>query len=210
MKIYPSLISSDILNLANVIKELDSHCDGYHIDVMDDHFVPNLTWGPQFVSAIKRATKLPIHLHLMVDNPTKWVNRVSLSGDDVFIFHHEVFDKNLLKVNGKKGVAINPETNVEDIFSYCSHLDHVLIMSVKPGFSGQKFISSVMTKVNKLINFRNEHRLTFSIGMDGGICDSNIASIAKEGVDVVGVASAIFDNRNYVESLKKLYKTTKI
>jgi ribulose-phosphate 3-epimerase len=210
VKIYPSLISGNILNLSSVMKDLDSYCDGYHVDVMDDHFVPNLTWGPQFVSAIKSATRLPIHLHLMVDNPRRWVNRVALSGDDIFIFHHEVFDESLLKANCKKGVAINPETNIEDIFSYVDKLDHVLVMSVRPGFSGQKFIPTVLAKVNKLVALRKENNFTFSIGMDGGIGDSNIASLAREGVEMVGVASAIFGDHNPIEALKRLYKTAEI
>ena len=89
MKIYPSLISSDLLNIGKTITLLDSHCDGYHIDVMDDHFVPNLTWGPAFIAAIRKATKLPLHVHLMVDNPQVWPARLNLTAGDTVIFHHE-------------------------------------------------------------------------------------------------------------------------
>ena len=90
LQIFPSLISADILNLKTVLQQLDDHCDGYHIDVMDDHFVPNLTWGPAFVNAIRKATKRPLHIHLMVDNPASWVERIALEKADTFIFHHEV------------------------------------------------------------------------------------------------------------------------
>lgn len=213
MKIYPSLISADILNLRSVIKTLDSHCDGYHIDVMDDHFVSNLTWGPAFVEAIVSETKLPIHMHLMVDNPEKWVGRVGLRDKDFFIFHHEVVSdalkilNNLKDFKHKVGVAINPETPVEDIFSYLDKLDYVLIMSVKPGFSGQKFMPEVLEKVRVLVDHRESKSLNFIVGMDGGIGLSNVKLLADAGVDEVGVASAVFSDGDPVRALGELYET---
>ncbi len=213
MKIYPSLISADILNLSKVISGLNKACDGYHIDVMDDHFVPNLTWGPAFVNAICSSTNLSVHLHLMVDDPIKWVNRVDLKKEDIFIFHHEVVsnfqDINKIKsnINSKLGVAVNPETSINKIFSYLSILDHVLIMSVKPGFSGQKFIPEVLDKATLLYNYRKEKKLNFTIGMDGGVGLSNIKIIAESGVDEVGVASAIFLSRDPILAVDLLYKS---
>lgn len=216
MKIYPSLISSDILNIEKTLKELDSECDGYHIDVMDDHFVPNLTWGPAFASEIRKKTKLPIHLHLMVDNPEDWIDRVLtkkvfLQEDDIFIVHHEVIVnygykvlkdiKNFCKV----GVAINPETSADSV-SGIADLDHVLVMSVNPGFSGQKFIPEVLEKIPQLIKKREDYGLKFTIGLDGGVSHSNIKSIFDIGVDEVGVASAIFSKENYLSALRDLYK----
>ncbi|MCK4517934.1 ribulose-phosphate 3-epimerase, partial [Candidatus Babeliales bacterium] len=163
MKIYPSLISSDLLNLDKTINQIDNYCDGFHIDVMDDHFVPNLTWGPAFVWAISEKTKLPLHVHLMVDEPEKWLDRVKLKKDDIFIFHVEAvvgwkenkvidFIKKVTNLRAKAmgckvGVAINPKTPVESIFSFLPSLDHVLIMAVEPGFSGQKFMPEVLEKV---------------------------------------------------------------
>ena len=94
MEIFPSLIAADLLNLERVLKELDPHCDGYHIDIMDDHFVPNLTWGPAFLKQILEKTSLPLHVHLMVKDPEKWINRVKLRPNDIFIFHYEAY-KNL-------------------------------------------------------------------------------------------------------------------
>jgi ribulose-phosphate 3-epimerase len=208
VKIYPSLISADILNLREVIKNLDSHCEGYHIDVMDDHFVPNLTWGSAFVNAIRKETSLPIHLHLMVDNPKKWVDRVELKKDDIFIFHWEV-TQNIPELDCQVGVAINPGTPVEEIYQLLEKIDHVLLMSVEPGFSGQKFMPEVVKKVAPLIDLREKNNLSFSIGMDGGVGEKNISILEKEGIDVVGVASAIFSNKNYVDALKSLYKLGK-
>ena len=224
MKIYPSLISADILCLREVIKKFDQHCDGYHIDVMDDHFVPNLTWGPAFVSAIRKATSLPIHLHLMVDNPEKWVDRVALKKDDVFVFHsaggntaksrntnegriipREVW-KEIPTLDCKIGIAFNPKTPVDDIFPVLEKVEHVLLMSVEPGFSGQKFMPEVLKKVAPLVEFREKNNLSFSIGMDGGVGKENIGMLAKEGVDVVGVASAIFSQKYPIDALEELYE----
>ncbi|MCK4650749.1 ribulose-phosphate 3-epimerase [Candidatus Babeliales bacterium] len=215
MEIFPSLISSDILNLEKTIKLLDPHCHGYHIDVMDDHFVPNLTWGSCFVNAISKVTDLPLHVHLMVDDPIKWIDRLDLNPSNIFIFHIEPFLSSLqecrnfikdLKVkNCRVGIAINPDTKVENIFDFLNDLDHVLIMSVKPGFSGQKFMIEVLNKVEPLLEKRRDEDLSFSLGMDGGIDKSNIARLADIGVEQVGIASAIFDQKDWIKSLGELY-----
>lgn len=215
MKIYPSLISSDLLHLGKTIKLLNPLCAGYHIDVMDDHFVPNLTWGPVFVEAIVSGTELPIHLHLMVDNPSKWVKRIPLRAQDCFIFHHEVFkdDKQreeilhaLHSMPHSVGVAVNPETPIEQVFPYIERVNHVLIMSVNPGFSGQEFIPDVLTKVTPLVEVREHKSISFSIGMDGGIGGEQLPELEAMGVDIVGIASAIFSQADYVSALQGLQK----
>lgn len=213
MKIYPSLISSDVLQLKKTIEMLDPHCDGYHIDVMDDHFVPNLTWGPVFVKAIMGATRLPVHLHLMVDNPECWIDRVALRKEDVFIFHHEAVrneDKICALIKGIKksgclvGAALNPETAVEKVFPYLAFLDYILLMSVRPGFSGQKFIPEVLKKVSVLKEALAKQRRACVIGMDGGVSRENIGVLKKALVDEVGVASAIFATNDPVRAIKEL------
>ena len=211
MKIYPSLISSDILNLRNVVKMLDPHCDGYHIDIMDDHFVPNLTWGPAFVNALRKTTELPLDVHLMVDNPEEWVSRLELKKDDFFVFHIEAVKdclkiiKEVKKIGCKVGIALNPATPAEQIFPFLSELDQVLIMSVNPGFSGQKFIPEVLKKADLLIKKRDLENLSFLVSMDGGIGLSNIMEVADVGVDMVGAASAIFKKDDYVAAIQELY-----
>ncbi len=214
MKILPSLISSDLLNLEKTIKLLEPHCDGFHIDVMDDHFVPNLTWGYSFVQAILNISTLPINLHLMVDSPEKWVDKIKLRRDDTFVFHYEATlepDRILnliqaVKILGcKVGIAINPETSVSKIFDYVDNLDQVLVMSVKPGFSGQKFIPEVLDKVEILKNHRDSMNLNFTISMDGGINKENIKLIEESGIDEVGMANAIFSHKDIVKALKDLY-----
>ncbi len=236
MEIFPSLISADILNLEKTIKNLDSHCQGYHIDVMDDHFVPNLTWGPAFVNAIAEKTELPLHVHLMVTNPERWVDRLKLRKIDLLIFHLESFssatkiDNMIRDVKAKGwlvGIAIKPKTDVKLVFNYIKNIDHVLIMSVEPGFSGQAFIPGVISKVENLIKKRDEIeknlllerqrmvealldkdrylKLPFKIGMDGGIDSNNIKILSEAGVDQFGIASAIFSQKDYLKALENLY-----
>lgn len=217
MKIFPSLISGDILNIERMIKTFDDKCDGYHIDVMDDHFVPNLTWGPAFVDAIGKMTGLPLHVHLMVDNPEKWLDRVSLKKDDIFIFHHESFFhveeilsfiKKIKSLSCGVGVAINPGTLVDETVAYLSEIDHLLLMSVNPGFSGQKFMPEVLGKVAPLVEQRQANQLRFSIGMDGGINLENIKKVVGAEVDYVGAASAIFSSPDPVNALAGLYENS--
>lgn len=214
MKIYPSLISADLLNLKEVLAQLDAHCDGYHLDVMDDHFVPNLTWGPGFINAIAAATTLPLHVHLMVENPFDWLDRLHLAEKDCFIFHQEVFEedeqiKELTKKVQQKGwqvgIALNPKTSVKKIKLLLPLFDEVLLMSVEPGFSGQLFID-VLNKVDELSEIRMHENLRFAIGMDGGINQDNIGLLVQRGVEFVGVASAIFSKNNMVKALQDLYQ----
>lgn len=214
MEIFPSLISSNLLNLEKSIKILNDFCDGYHLDIMDDHFVPNLTWGPAFINSIAKVTDLPLQVHLMVDNPTKWVDRLNLKPKDYFIFHLEVFNSqseifDLIKyVKSKKvkiGIALNPKTELNNLFSYLNCLDTVLVMSVEPGFSGQKFMPEILTKVESLIDKKNSDNLEFKVAVDGGIDNTNVRDLDNLGVDQFCVASAIFNGNDPVINLKMLY-----
>ena len=213
MEIYPSLISSNLLTLGETIKKLDSHCDGLHIDVMDDNFVPNLTWGPSFVSAIRLGTGLPLHVHLMVQKPMVWVERLSLRRGDLFIFHIETVsliqsEKIIDAVKEKgwgAGVALNPSSTLEEVKDILPIVSHVLIMTVNPGFSGQSFIPEVLPKLEDLISIRKEMGLNFSIGVDGGVDSENIKMLSRIGVDCIGAASAIFSSDDFLSSLRSLY-----
>jgi len=214
MKIYPSLISADLLNLETVIKNVEGYSDGLHIDVMDDHFVPNLTWGPAFISAIAKKTQLPLDIHLMVDNPGKWVDRISVRPHDIITFHIEAVEKNKVaqlisdfkNKDCNVGIAVNPKTPINAIFDFIDDLDSVLLMSVEPGCSGQSFIESVVEKIQPLIDIRTKDQLLFEICMDGGIGKDNIVMLKEKGVDAVGVASAIFSCDDYVKALQDLKK----
>lgn len=215
MKIYPSLISADLLRLRDVIVQIDPFVDGYHIDIMDDHFVPNLTWGPAFVAALRLVTSKPFQLHLMVDNPEKWVTRLAWKKGDSFVFHieavksaavHSLIDL-VLDHDWDIGIALNPATDVSCLGVHLSRLHEILIMSVEPGFSGQGFI-------NTLFKVEQIKQLSSRLGvecprlcMDGGIGQKNIASIAAAGIELIGAASAIFnDASNPVDNINVLKK----
>lgn len=218
MKIYPSLISADLLNLASVLNMLDPHCDGYHLDVMDNHFVPNLTWGPDFINRIRQTTSKQLDIHLMVDNPHTWLSRLKLNANDMITFHIEALQKSeaiehlVSSIHTEKlhaGIALNPATPVEKVYPHLMDLDHVLLMSVNPGFSGQTFIPDVISKIKPLVTQRSISQKHFSIGMDGGIGSTNIATLAEHGVDYACAASAIFAASNPIQALSNLYHATK-
>ena len=212
--IYPSLISADLLNLASELANLDPHCNGYHLDIMDNHFVPNLTWGPQFINAIGDATNLPLWVHLMVDNPDSWIEKMDLPDNSIYSFHIEAVKdamdtiKHIRKSKWRPSIAIKPETPVDSIFDLLKHVDQVLIMSVEPGFSGQAFISSTSKKIKPLVTYRDENELTFRIGIDGGVNQTNIARLADKGVDDFAIASGIFHQNDVIKAIKDLKELT--
>jgi ribulose-phosphate 3-epimerase len=212
MKLFPSIISANLLNLESVIRTIDSYVDGYHIDIMDDHFVPNLTWGPMFVAALRTITKRPFQIHLMVDNPATWVSRLACAAGDSFVFHVEAVTASQVsplliaakKAGWRVGLAFNPATEIERAGHYLAGLDEVLIMSVNPGFSGQSFIDT-SAKASELRALSS--RLGFSvplIAMDGGIGLQNIGMLDQAGIDLVGVASAIFSGPDPVKNIQNL------
>jgi ribulose-phosphate 3-epimerase len=217
MKLYPSLISADILNLAQVLNLFDSECDGYHIDVMDDHFVPNLTWGPTFVQEIIKKTRLPVSIHLMVDEPARWCNRLNLRKEDILIAHYEVFSnkqdiKNFMSdraCGGLRGIALNPETSVASIREFLALVDTVLVMTVNPGFSGQNFLSDNIKKIKFLSEYKSHEHGSYTIGVDGGLNDETIQDVCAAGATWGAVASGIFSQSDPVKALKKLYLLTK-
>jgi len=213
--IYPSLIAGDLMNLRKELSTLDPEADGYHIDVMDYHFVKNLTWGPQFVNAIANTTQKPLYVHLMVDDPTDWLGKFSLPFHSTIGIHIESegeVRKNLLRIkelHASSSLVVNPGTNIDLIFPYLDIVDTVLLMTVQPGFSGQPFIPDVVQKIDPLLGYRQTDGLKFKIGMDGGIGKHNIAGLAERGVDWFAVGSAIFDAPNRVKALRELKELAK-
>jgi ribulose-phosphate 3-epimerase len=213
--IYPSLISADLLNLEQTIKKLDPYCAGYHLDIMDNHFVPNLTWGPAFINAINAITTKQMWVHLMVDNPESIIRSLILKPKSIISFHIETKYKitNIIDLIKEKNwlpsIAINPKTDIAQTFSFLPGISQVLIMSVEPGFSGQALIPFTMDKVVALIDYRKQHGLSFSTAMDGGIAIENIAHLTQLGVDQFAVASTIFKASDPVVVLKELNAFTK-
>jgi ribulose-phosphate 3-epimerase len=212
LKVFPSLISANVLKLEQEIKLLEPHCAGFHLDVMDFHFVPNLTWGPVFINAIRKITHKQLHVHLMVDNPEKYLDVCLLQPGDIISVHPESRSAISLpallyeiKIRGLiPSIALKPSTPLEAAITLQAPLEHILLMSVEPGFSGQPFISRIFSKLQALVQFRNAHNLKFAIAMDGGINQKNIKQLADTGVNQVAIASAIFSSYNQVQALQTL------
>ena len=215
IRIFPSIMAADQLNMQKEIELLDPYCDGYHIDIMDDHFVPNLTWGIDFVDAVNKATAKPLWVQLMVEHTTKWVEKISLNANSILTFHIESAKeiRSLVDLIKKKNIvpsiAINPKTPVERIFPFLDIIHHVVVMSVEPGFSGQPFLPEVVEKVDALKSYCENLGIKITIAMDGGISKKNIGMLAKKGVEDFAIASAIFKKPDPVEAIKKLYEICK-
>ncbi len=215
MKIYPSLISADILNITAVLKKFDVLCDGYHIDIMDGHLVPNLTWGPIFSNAIAKKTNLPLHIHLMVSQPTAIATQLRPREIDCITFHYEAL-KNTEDIHAaiatiknmrcQIGMALNPETPAAAVQPFLAQLDTLLIMSVNPGASGQPFIPHVMEKIASLTQLKKTHNPSLALIIDGGVSTHNIAELSRRGIETCAVASAIFSSNNPEDAIKKLYR----
>ncbi len=209
-RIYPSLISGDILNIRHELEQFDPICPGYHLDVMDFNFVPNLTWGPTFINAIATQTKRQLWVHLMVQKPDELLPRFKLPAQTMIDFHLENNVDTLKTIslitenNWLPGLAISPKTSVEKSFEFLKQVHQVTIMSVEPGFSGQSFIESSLTKIEQLAAYRTQHNLKFKIAVDGGITSNNIQHIITAGADIVAAAAAIFHAPHPVDAYKQL------
>ncbi len=210
IRIYPSLISANLLRLQEEITRLEPYCDGFHLDIMDNHFVPNLTFGADMVHAISEITKKQLWVHLMVDNPESWCDQLQLHDESILSFHFESTKhipdmvKRIKEKNWQPSIAIKPKTDVRELFPCLNMMNQVLLMSVEPGFSGQQFLPSVVDKIEPLLKYKDEHQLQFSIGMDGGITKQNIGTLAQKGVHDFAVASAIFDQSDPIAALQAL------
>ena len=210
MIIAPSILSSDFANLETEIKRLEENgADWVHVDVMDGHFVPNLTIGAPVVKAIKPVTKLPMDVHLMIENPAKYVKDFALAGADIITFHYEATKEttfeviNIIKSYGVKvGISIKPKTPVSAIKPYLDMVDLVLIMTVEPGFGGQEFMQSCVTKLAyyKSLNFTNIY-----LEVDGGINAETAKIVKQNGANVLVAGSYVYsaiDTKSAIESLK--------
>ncbi|HEU12864.1 MAG: ribulose-phosphate 3-epimerase [Thermoplasmata archaeon] len=198
MKLAPSIVSADLTCLREIVKEIERYgIDFYHVDVMDGHFVPNMTVGPDFVKNLRKLTELPIEAHLMISRPELYVKRFEESGADMITVHIETenFREALRSiVDAKKGIAINPETPLHMAGEYFGDVDIILIMTVHPGFSGQKFITSMVDKIRELKKIRDEGDYRFEIAVDGGI-NKETVKFVKNYVDIICAASGIFSGR---------------
>lgn len=212
VKIAPSILSADFSKLGEEISSVEKGgADLIHIDVMDGHFVPNITIGPLVVESIKPMTKLPLDVHLMIENPDRYIEQFVKSGADIISVHMEATYHlhrtiHLIKSLGAKAaLALNPATPIDGLEYILEDLDMVLLMTVNPGFGGQKFIPSVLPKIKKLREMIEMKGYPIDIEVDGGISDKTIQSVTKAGANVIVAGSYIFGQRNReaaVQSLK--------
>ncbi|KRM72803.1 ribulose-phosphate 3-epimerase [Lacticaseibacillus brantae DSM 23927] len=214
MKIAPSILSADFANLARDIQTVEAGgADLLHVDVMDGHFVPNLTFGPSMVAAIRPVTSLPLDVHMMVDDPEQWIPQFAQAGADTLLVHVEATPHihramQLIHQNGvKAGVVVNPGTPLTMIEPILSLVDQVLIMTVNPGFGGQAFLPDMADKVAQLAAMRSEADLDFAIEVDGGITDQTLPIVFDAGADIFVAGSYIYnadDPAAQIDTLKAI------
>lgn len=210
LAIFPSIISADVLNFATILHQLEPDCDGFHLDIMDWHFVPNLTMGPMFIQAFIKATPKSLFIHLMIEKVEKFLSTFTPRSVDTVAFHIEAQEdisallQTLKKKQCKKSLAINPSTPLDKLKPYLDQIDSVLLMSVNPGFSGQEFIESSFERLQQLHALRIQQKHSFEIVVDGGVDMNNIAQINQYGANQVGIASAIFGQPDYRQALRAL------
>ncbi len=203
MKIHPSILSADFANLEAELATI-SQADAAHVDVMDNHFVPNLTLGLPIVSRLFEVSKLPLDIHLMIDNPDRWAPAYAEVGCDSITFHLEAatdpiaLARRIREIGSKVAIAIKPNTPFANVEQLLSEIDMLLVMTVEPGFGGQKLIPETISKVTQAKESARKHGLSIAIQVDGGVTESNIAALAQAGADVFVAGSAVFnaDNRN--------------
>ena len=214
VKIAPSILSADFRQLEAEIKKVEAAgADLIHVDVMDGHFVPNITIGPLVVKAARQATNLPLDVHLMIENPERFIEAFARAGADIITVQVEASkdlekDIELIKKNKvKPGVVVNPETPVEKVFPVLDKIDMALIMSVHPGFEKQKFMPEVLDKVRKLKTESGKRKAEVEIEIDGGINLETARLAVSAGVDILVAGSAIFYAKDYKKVICGL-KTT--
>lgn len=209
--IAPSILSSDFTNLAQQIRLTEmGGADWIHCDVMDGHFVPNITIGPLIVKAVRKSTKLPVDVHLMIKNPDKYLEAFSEAGANYISVHvEEVVHLNrsvnrIKELGCKAGVVINPATPVNSIVDVAEYIDYLLIMTVNPGFGGQEFISNSIRRIEEAVQLREKMKSGFLIEIDGGVSNKTIVNAKRAGADVFVAGSAIFHSDNITAATAEL------
>ena len=213
IEIAPSILSADFAHLADQIHAVaEGGATVLHVDVMDGHFVPNLTIGPPVVASLRKVTRLPLDVHLMIENPDLFIPAFVDAGADWISVHqeacvhlHRTLDL-IRSHNVNAGVVINPATPVQMLENILDMVDHVLVMSVNPGFGGQKFIPMVLQKVRQLVEMRAQRRANFRIEIDGGIGNDTVAEAVRAGVEILVAGNAVFGQGNPRENTQRLLK----
>tara|TARA_B100001769_G_scaffold208697_1_gene168112 strand:- start:15 stop:674 length:660 start_codon:yes stop_codon:yes gene_type:complete len=216
IKISPSILSADFSQLGKEINNLEKGgADLIHVDVMDGHFVPNLTIGPPVIKALRKYTKLPFDVHLMIKPVHKYIKDFANAGSDIITIHPEATNNlkesifHIKELNKKVGVSLNPDTKINVIESHLSNIDLVLVMSVFPGFGGQKFIPETINKIKDLKEIKDRNNFSFDIEVDGGINFSNSKDVISAGANILVSGTTIFKENNgdiqkNIETLKSV------
>ena len=215
-RIAPSILSADLAHLADEVQEVvEAGADWIHVDVMDGHFVPNITIGPVVVKALKKVVSIPLDVHLMIENADLYLDAFIEAGADILTVQveacthlhrtvHAIKDKGV-----KAGAALNPATPLETLDYILPDLDLVMIMTVNPGFGGQEFIPAMLPKIEQLKRIITERKLTAEIEVDGGIKVANIGEVARRGGDIFVAGSAIFGTPDRKETIRKMREEIK-
>lgn len=209
VKIAPSILSADFSRLGEeVVAAERAGADLIHVDVMDGHFVPNITIGPLVVKAVKKIASIPLDVHLMIDNPDRYIKEFADSGADIITVHQEACVhlhrtiQSIKECGVKAAVSLNPATPVSQIELVLPYVDMVLIMSVNPGFGGQKFIPESLAKIRQLKDIINKNNYRAEIEVDGGVTIDNVAEVVQAGADIVVMGNAFYNSANYEETVR--------
>lgn len=210
-KIAPSILSADFSRLDKEIREVEeAGADLIHVDVMDGHFVPNITIGPVVIKGLKRLTPLPLDVHLMIERPEHFIEAFAEAGSDWLTIHLEVCQRPskiirmIRDLRMRPGIVLNPFTPLKRLYPFLEEIDLILIMSVNPGFSGQSFISSTLKKIERLRKIIDMNKYRIEIEVDGGIKIENIGDVSRAGGDIFVLGSGIFGTKDYIKTIRRL------
>ncbi len=211
IKVAPSILSANILHLEDDIRAIEqAGPDWLHVDIMDGHFVPNLTYGPKLVKAVRGITKLPLDVHLMLDNPEDFIESFAKAGADNITVHSEVKKPlselhRMVKDRGKLfGVSVKPDTPLTPIIDFLDKIDILLIMTVHPGFGGQEFISSVVPKIAEAARLKNERGFRYEVEVDGGLNSETVKIAVENGATMIVAGEYIFGSSDYKKAVDSL------
>ena len=211
MKIAPSILSADFSRLSDEIRAVESAgADWLHVDVMDGHFVPNITIGPVVVESVRNVTRLPLDVHLMIADPDKYVSQFIKAGADWVSIHPDTCGdpveslRKIRRLGANASIAVNPDVPLEKVEAYFPYIDMILMMTVFPGFAGQAFIEDVLPKIEKARRLVRERTLPILIEADGGIKADNIHRVVEAGAEVIVSGSGIFKTPDYGETIRKM------